>query len=317
VTPVNDEQLLATNNPLTLDRGSSAVITAAFLETTDIENAASELVYTVTSIPTHGALQVSGTPVTQFTQQQISAGLVSYQHDGTATLADSFGFSVDDGQGTTSSSTFQITIRPFAGDYDGNRTVDAADYVLWRKALGISGLPAFSGADGDGDGTIDQDDYVVWRANIGQTLPPPSVGSGMNSATSSVAPVAPVGVLIGVETSIRMSVSDPNQTADPLGASGAEEVASQRKNLRPIFAPASSLFARYRPAIRGSLRATLATAVSRCDEALVDWLASQPDTKKQCKESGTSETCASENARIADDIHIDSVEQVFALLASN
>jgi hypothetical protein len=198
-----------------------------------------------------------------------------------------------------------------------NSVVDAADYVLWRKALGTLGLPAYSGADGDGDGTIDQDDYGVWRANFGQTIPPPATGSGVRSATSSVAPVAPMDLSMGVGTSMSLSVSDPNQTAEPLGASGEEQVASQHKNVPPVFAPASSLFAHYRTAVRGSLGATLAPAVSRCDEALVAWLASQPGTKNESQESGANHTRANENVHSADDIHIASVEQVFALLASN
>jgi hypothetical protein len=53
------------------------------------------------------------------------------------------------------------------GDYDRNGTVDATDYVLWRKTLGQS-TGAFSGADGTGDGLIDQSDYDFWRARFGK-----------------------------------------------------------------------------------------------------------------------------------------------------
>jgi hypothetical protein len=60
------------------------------------------------------------------------------------------------------------------GDYNHNNVVDAADFVLWRKTLGATGVSAFSGADGDGDTTIDQDDYDVWRGHFGQT----GAGSG-------------------------------------------------------------------------------------------------------------------------------------------
>ena len=95
-------------------------------------------------------------------------GAVSYQNDGAANSADSFDFAVDDGQGTASTGTFNIIIRPFPGDYNRDLVVDAADYVLWRKTLGTTGVPAYSGADGDGNGAIDQDDYGVWRANFGK-----------------------------------------------------------------------------------------------------------------------------------------------------
>jgi hypothetical protein len=56
---------------------------------------------------------------------------------------------------------------------------------VWRKTLGTTGVPAFSGADGDGDGTIDQDDYGVWTANFGETLPPPG-GQGQENQESRV-----------------------------------------------------------------------------------------------------------------------------------
>ncbi|MCC7474806.1 MAG: proprotein convertase P-domain-containing protein [Pirellulales bacterium] len=62
------------------------------------------------------------------------------------------------------------------GDYNSDGTVDAGDYLIWRRTLGTTGS-AYSGADGDGDGTVDADDYNVWRAHFGATLPP-GPGSG-------------------------------------------------------------------------------------------------------------------------------------------
>jgi hypothetical protein len=67
------------------------------------------------------------------------------------------------------------------GDYNRNGVVDAADYVTWRKTLGTTGVPAFSGADGDGDGMITQADYVVWTAHFGETV---GVGAGQEGARS-------------------------------------------------------------------------------------------------------------------------------------
>ncbi len=63
------------------------------------------------------------------------------------------------------------------GDYNQDGSVNAADYIVWRKTLG-SVVPPLTGADGDGDGVIDQDDYGVWRVHFGETLPPPGAGSG-------------------------------------------------------------------------------------------------------------------------------------------
>jgi hypothetical protein len=60
-----------------------------------------------------------------------------------------------------------------AGDYDSNQTVDAADYVIWRKTKDAT-VTQYSGADGNGSGTIDDADYDVWRGNFGAS----SLGSG-------------------------------------------------------------------------------------------------------------------------------------------
>ncbi|TWT31302.1 hypothetical protein KOR34_46780 [Posidoniimonas corsicana] len=56
------------------------------------------------------------------------------------------------------------------GDYNGDGTVDAADYTIWRDNLGQdpSALAANSRAPG-ASGPIDQGDYVAWRNNYGQT----------------------------------------------------------------------------------------------------------------------------------------------------
>jgi hypothetical protein len=74
------------------------------------------------------------------------------------------------------------------GDYNSNGTVDAADYVLWRKYNNTATtLP------NDSTPGTNQSDYDVWRAHFGQTA-----GSGSNSdGTSSPAAVPePSTVLI-------------------------------------------------------------------------------------------------------------------------
>jgi uncharacterized delta-60 repeat protein len=68
VAPVNDEQVVATNTGLMLAEGGTATITTARLQTTDIDDAASELMYTVTGGPYHGVLRVNGVPASEFTQ---------------------------------------------------------------------------------------------------------------------------------------------------------------------------------------------------------------------------------------------------------
>ena len=57
------------------------------------------------------------------------------------------------------------------GDYNGNGTVDAADYTVWRNSLGTTGLEPYELGDGDGDGEVTELDYEVWRSQYGQTIP--------------------------------------------------------------------------------------------------------------------------------------------------
>lgn len=59
-----------------------------------------------------------------------------------------------------------VTVAGLLGDYDGNRVVDAADYIVWRKMLGNTG-PALA-ADGDRNKWVDAGDYAVWLAHFGQ-----------------------------------------------------------------------------------------------------------------------------------------------------
>jgi subtilisin-like proprotein convertase family protein len=175
VAAVNDEQELVVDSERTVDRGSSVTITNDYLLTYDADDTAADLIYTVTTGPSHGTLLVNGAPVTQFSQQQLNVGLLVYQNDGSANSADSFGFTVDDGKGVASAGTFNIAIRQSSGDFNRDLVVDAADYVLWRKTAGATNVPAYSGADGNGDTTIDQADYTVWQSQFDNTT---GVGGG-------------------------------------------------------------------------------------------------------------------------------------------
>lgn len=61
-----------------------------------------------------------------------------------------------------------------AGDFNGDAHVDAADYTVWRDALGSDGT---SPADGNGDGEVDDLDRAVWAAGYG-TRPDAQVRNG-------------------------------------------------------------------------------------------------------------------------------------------
>jgi PEP-CTERM motif len=64
------------------------------------------------------------------------------------------------------------------GDYNGNNTIDAADYTVWRDALTAG---ATSLANDPTPGTVDESDFLYWRDHFGETL-----GSGAGSGAAAV-----------------------------------------------------------------------------------------------------------------------------------
>jgi hypothetical protein len=54
------------------------------------------------------------------------------------------------------------------GDYNRDGLVDAADYIVWRDALGRIGVAL--AADGDENDRVDAADYDVWSAHFGQSV---------------------------------------------------------------------------------------------------------------------------------------------------
>ena len=58
-----------------------------------------------------------------------------------------------------------LSVAGIPGDYNKSGTIDAPDYVLWRKTISQSG-PALA-ADGNNNGTIDPADFTIWRTNYG------------------------------------------------------------------------------------------------------------------------------------------------------
>jgi hypothetical protein len=74
---------------------------------------------------------------------------------------------------------YSLVIAP--GDYNGDGTVDAADYVVWGKTFGSADDLR---ADGNGNLVIDSGDYDVWRAAFGASY---DFGSATGVAGAAVA----------------------------------------------------------------------------------------------------------------------------------
>jgi hypothetical protein len=61
------------------------------------------------------------------------------------------------------------------GDYNASGSVDAADYVTWRKLVGETG-PGLV-ADGDDNNIVNDADYEIWRTNFGSTIDAGAAGA--------------------------------------------------------------------------------------------------------------------------------------------
>jgi hypothetical protein len=78
--------------------------------------------------------------------------------------------------------TLLVAREPLPGDYNADLTVDSADYVLWRKSLGMSGIGL--AADGTGpagspDHVVDTYDFNYWIAHFGESVAaPPGAATG-------------------------------------------------------------------------------------------------------------------------------------------
>jgi hypothetical protein len=73
------------------------------------------------------------------------------------------------------------------GDYNGDLTVNAADYTVWRNSVGAEVALGF-GADGNRNGVIDAGDYDIWKQNYG------NIASGAGDLAPAVP--EPAGALL-------------------------------------------------------------------------------------------------------------------------
>jgi len=90
-------------------------------------------------------------------------------------------------------------LAPAAGDYNGDGAANAADYIVWRKSAGQTGLGL--PADSNLDGRVDSLDFDFWRSRFGHSSGSASASSSNGSPSSGVPePTAIVLLLTGIAT---------------------------------------------------------------------------------------------------------------------
>lgn len=80
-------------------------------------------------------------------------------------LAPGWQYDVEQAEGSWLVTSLSDAVYVLPGDYNQDGNVDAADYTVWRDAVGQVGLGLV--ADGDYSGVVDEGDYDVWKSNFG------------------------------------------------------------------------------------------------------------------------------------------------------
>ena len=90
--------------------------------------------------------------------------------------------------------TYSLVVAP--GDYNGDGTVDAADYVVWQKYVGQS--TTLINRDAANSGLISIADFNSWRKHFGKTAP--GGNGGGNSVPEPSA--ACVGLVLAISADV-------------------------------------------------------------------------------------------------------------------
>jgi autotransporter-associated beta strand protein len=130
-----------------------------------VVNSTAVLAGNLTVVLTNGFTPQAGDTFTVLTAL-LGLGGTQFATTNLPALPGSLGWSVNY---STNSVRLSVTV---AGDFNGNGTVDGADYVVWRNGLGT---------------TFQQSDYGVWRSHFGQSA---------SAATSAGAVPEPTSCLL-------------------------------------------------------------------------------------------------------------------------
>ncbi|WP_425396101.1 CotH kinase family protein [Aeoliella sp.] len=180
--------------------------------------------------------------------------------------------------------------QPLPGDYDGNGTVEQADYLAWRSQFGSQVPTPGTGADGNQDGVVNLADYTIWRNNLG----------------ASVAP--------SQSASLQVSSSDPALAA--VTSSAAETVDQELQGVSPAQLPYSIALKATVGGAAGPAKQSWSSA--RVDVALqllyLNQQQEQPDNQSPANLAGVDSSLGDEGYDTSAELH--AVEEVFADLAT-
>jgi hypothetical protein len=204
------------------------------------------------------------------------------------------------------------------GDYNGNGTVDSADYVIWRKTLGTNVTP-FTGADGSGDGTVGPEDYDVWTAHFGESLPPGAGSGGSTAGGETVAiqePIAGVAAMGSIDVGAGRAADSSPIAGIGLGIEAS--VGGGKADVAVTSVVMNSQPARPSEAngARSQRLAAVLTDAGKRDAALVDWVESRLSGAEMREAESDEYFAHDESSKDSRERVLDAVDQVFENLSA-
>jgi hypothetical protein len=215
-------------------------------------------------------------------------------------------------------------LQTLTGDYNFDAAVNAADYVVWRKfsSPSVAASPTGPGpGDGDYDGDVDPGDYDVWHHHFGET----TAALAANSAAARTAVMQSASLLAGdgvnglgvvqlVQTS-RVATSEmPSIDTREVVVTHRASGKSAATNIGPVDSKATR-FTHRGAAIRSSIR-PVATATDKLDAEILSRFASVA-ARQVANDWQDRILLKDDAASFGDDLNLDCVDEVFALLAAN
>ncbi|WP_461521653.1 DUF2341 domain-containing protein, partial [Porticoccus sp.] len=192
VNAVNNAPVLTGDLAATVAEAGSYTLTATDLGYTDPDDVDAGVTFSASSF-SNGKLQVSGVDASSFTGTQLTAGVVTFVHDGSETTSAAFDINVDDGDedsSTPTDSTFNFTVTPVndapAGADKTVTTNEDTDYTFASVDFGYS--------DSNDSPANDLLNVIITAAPANGTLYVDSNNDGLVSGGEALADAAVVSI---------------------------------------------------------------------------------------------------------------------------
>lgn len=193
INAVNDAPVV-TNNGATFNQDATLTLTTAMLTASDVDNTASQIVFTLSTAPAHGALKLNGTSLSvsqSFTKQDVIDGHVTFVPTASYNGSDSFGFVAGDGTASLSAASFAMTIAPLNQTINGTSGNDTLNGGAGNDTIsGLVGndtINGYAGTDtiyaGEDNDTVyagDGNDIIYGYGNYATQSALTSAGFGLD-----------------------------------------------------------------------------------------------------------------------------------------